>query len=304
MESKDQQLDPARGKGRVNSGAAAEAAARQAEPCTGIESAARHRLSLVHDGQEPGANAVAPKPAAPAPATRPRVSVVIPALNEAENLPHAFADLPGDVHEVVLVDGHSTDATVAVARELRPDVKVVVQAAHGKGDALAAGFAACSGDIIVSMDADGSTDAAEIPRFVQELLDGADYVKGSRYLRQGGSADLTRLRSWGNRVLGRLVNVLYRTRYTDLCYGYNAFWRRCLPMVRPECDGFEVETLMNIRAATTGLVVREVPSYERRRVHGHSKLNTFADGWRVLSTILAERRRRRAEPVPMPLGKD
>lgn len=220
-----------------------------------------------------------------------RVSVVIPALNEARNLPHAFAGLPADIHEVVLVDGRSTDATVRVARHLRPDVRVVVQEARGKGDALAAGFAACTGDIIVSMDADGSTDAAEIPRFVQALLDGADYVKGSRYLTGGGSADLTRVRSLGNRLLGQLVNLLYGTRYTDLCYGYNAFWKHCLPLVQPDRAGFEVETLMNIRAAKTGLVVREVPSYEKQRVHGVSKLNAVSDGWRVLATILRELRR-------------
>lgn len=235
-----------------------------------------------------------------------RVSVVIPALNEARNLPHAFAGLPTDVHQVVLVDGRSTDATVQIARELRPDVHVVVQQARGKGDALAEGFKACTGDLIVCMDADGSTDAAEIPRFVQALLDGADYVKGSRYLTGGGSADLTRIRSLGNRLLGRLVNLLYGTRYTDLCYGYNAFWRHCLPWVQPDRAGFEVETLMNIRAAKTGLVVREVASYEKRRVHGASKLNAVSDGWRVLATILRELRRPRpaAAVVTLPQPGD
>jgi glycosyltransferase involved in cell wall biosynthesis len=230
-----------------------------------------------------------------------RVSVVIPALNEARNLPHAFAGLPDDIHEVVLVDGRSTDATVRVARQLRPDVRVVVQEARGKGDALAAGFRACTGDIIVCMDADGSTDAAEIPRFVQALKAGADYVKGSRYLTGGGSADLTRVRSLGNRLLGQLVNLLYGTRYTDLCYGYNAFWKHHLRWVQPDRAGFEVETLMNIRAAKTGLVVREVPSYEKRRVHGVSKLNAASDGWRVLATILRELRRPRQSGVVVTL---
>jgi cellulose synthase/poly-beta-1,6-N-acetylglucosamine synthase-like glycosyltransferase len=80
---------------------------------------------------------------------RPRVSVVIPALNEARNLPHVFSTLPPDLYEIVLVDGGSTDETVQVARDLYPDVLIVGQKGRGKGDALAAGFAAARGDIIL-----------------------------------------------------------------------------------------------------------------------------------------------------------
>jgi glycosyltransferase involved in cell wall biosynthesis len=150
-------------------------------------------------------------------------SVVIPTLNEARNLPHVFASLPADLHQIIIVDGHSIDETVAVARRLRPDVRVVMQAAKGKGDALACGFAACDGDIIVMLDADGSTDAAEIPFFIDALLDGADFVKGSGSFPGGGSDDLTLTRRLGNGLLSRLVNQLFGTSYTDLCYGYNAF---------------------------------------------------------------------------------
>jgi glycosyltransferase involved in cell wall biosynthesis len=217
------------------------------------------------------------------------VSVVIPALNEARNLPYVFARLPEDVNEVVLVDGHSVDDTVAVARQLRPEAKVVVQTRSGKGNALACGFATCQGDIIVTLDADGSTDAAEIPQFVQALLGGADYVKGSRYLQGGGSDDLTWTRRVGNTVLSGLVNLLFKTDYTDLCYGYNAFWTKCLDRLWTDCDGFEVEAFLNIRAAKAGLVVREVPSYEFSRIHGVSHLHVLRDGWRVLRTILLER---------------
>jgi glycosyltransferase involved in cell wall biosynthesis len=152
-----------------------------------------------------------------------RVSVVIPALNEAANLPHVFARLPHGLHEVILVDGGSIDDTVAVARSLRPGIRIVTQTRRGKGNALACGFEACRGDIIVMIDADGSTDPAEIPAFVQPLLDGADFVKGSRFMRGGGSADITPFRRAGNWMLSQSVNTLYGTRYTDLCYGYNAF---------------------------------------------------------------------------------
>ena len=218
-----------------------------------------------------------------------RVSVVIPTLNEEENLPYVFARLPRGLHEVIVVDGHSTDGTVAVVRELRSDASIVIQTGHGKGNALAAGFAACTGDIVVTLDADGSTDASEIPRFVAALCNGADFVKGSRFVQGGASSDITLTRKVGNRALNALVNALYGTSYSDLCYGFNAFWARCLPYMRVDCDGFEVETLINVRIAKAGLVIHEVPSYERDRIYGRSNLHAVRDGTRVLCTIAVER---------------
>jgi glycosyltransferase involved in cell wall biosynthesis len=222
----------------------------------------------------------------------PRVSLIVPTLNEAKNLPHVFAELPGGLHEVIVVDGFSTDGTPEVARSLRADVRVVNQPQRGKGDALRCGFEAATGDILVMLDADGSADPAEIPTFVQALMDGADFAKGTRFHPAGGSSDITRLRSAGNHLLSGAVNLLFGTRYSDLCYGYNAFWRHCLPAMNVDCTGFEVETLINIRIARSGLRVSEVPSYERDRIHGESNLNTFRDGGRVLKTILRERVRR------------
>jgi glycosyltransferase involved in cell wall biosynthesis len=217
------------------------------------------------------------------------VSVVIPTLNEAQNLPHVLTRLPDGLHEVIIVDGHSTDDTVAVARQACPDARVLMQVGRGKGDALATGFAACTGDIVVTLDADGSTDAREIPRFVAALCSGADFVKGSRFAQGGASSDITRLRRWGNQALNALVNALYRTNFTDLCYGYNAFWARCLPYMRVDCDGFEVETLVNVRVAKAGLVIHEVPSFEHDRLSGASNLRAIRDGSRVLRTIVSER---------------
>jgi glycosyltransferase involved in cell wall biosynthesis len=245
----------------------------------------------------------------------PTVSVVIPALNEERNLSHVFAKLPAGIAEVIVVDGGSIDRTVAVARELRPDVKIVQQTRTGKGNALACGFAAATGDIIVMIDADGSTDPAEIPLFVAELIAGAEFVKGSRFDKGGHSHDITPLRKIGNDGLNVVVNVLFGTRFTDLCYGYNAFWRRVVPTLdlpdpalpRPADgsklwgDGFEIETMINIRAAADGMRVGEVGSIEHARIHGQSNLNTFRDGFRVLRTIFSEygrmRRNRRTAPA-------
>lgn len=231
----------------------------------------------------------------------PRISVVIPTLNEARNIPHVFSLLPDNLYEVILVDGHSVDDTVAVARKLRPDVRVVMQTRSGKGNALACGFAAAGGDIIAMVDADGSADLAELPNFVQALLDGADFAKGSRFTPGGGSADITRLRSVGNRLLSGLVNILYNTTYTDLCYGYNVFRRSIIPALDLDIssppskgplwgDGFEIETLINIRVARIGLALTEVPSFEHARIHGVSNLSAVRDGLRVLRTILREYR--------------
>jgi glycosyltransferase involved in cell wall biosynthesis len=216
------------------------------------------------------------------------VSVIIPTLNEVENLPHVFAALPAWIHEVVIVDGRSVDGTVDVARRLRPEAKIITQSGYGKGDALLAGFAASTGDIIVAMDADGSTDGREILRFVTALTAGADFVKGSRFACGGGSDDLTFSRRLGNRFLGALVNRLFGTNYSDLCYGYNAFWARHLDTLALDCAGFEVETLMNIRAAMAGLRVQEVPSFEHRRVYGLSNLRVVLDGWRIAQVIVRE----------------
>jgi glycosyltransferase involved in cell wall biosynthesis len=230
----------------------------------------------------------------------PRVSVVIPTLNEAKNLPYVFGRLPHRLHEVIVVDGFSTDQTVEVAGFLRPDVKIVLQNRPGKGDALQRGFQAATGDIIVMLDADGSADPQEIPAFVAALVEGADFAKGTRFRDGGGSADITRLRRVGNRGLNGVVNVLFGTSYSDLCYGYNAFWRHCLGAMNVDCTGFEVETLINIRIARAGLVTREVASFEGERIHGQSNLRTFRDGWRVLRTILRERVRRMPELYPEP----
>jgi glycosyltransferase involved in cell wall biosynthesis len=176
---------------------------------------------------------------------------------------------------------------------------VVQQGGRGKGNALLCGFLAAKGDIIVTLDADGSAAPDEIPLFVAALLAGADFAKGSRFLAGGGSTDLTWLRSAGNLFLGSVVNTLYGTRYSDLCYGYNAFWRRCLPFIPETAEGFEIETMMHIAIARAGLQVVEVASFEGPRRYGESHLRTFRDGFRILGVIFHDRltreRRERSE---------
>ncbi|EME20397.1 glycosyltransferase family 2 protein [Rhodococcus triatomae] len=225
---------------------------------------------------------------------RPTVSVIIPAMNEAKNLPFVASRMPDGIDEIVFVDGNSVDDTVAVARSLWPAATFVTQTRGGKGNALACGFAAATCDIIVMIDADGSTDPAEIPLFVEALVGGADLAKGSRFVGRGGSSDITALRNLGNKGLNGLVNLVFRTEFSDLCYGYNAFWRKHVPLIElPPVeyqraqwgDGFEIETVINVRLATSGLNIVEVGSFEGPRLHGRSNLNAYSDGMRVLRTI-------------------
>jgi glycosyltransferase involved in cell wall biosynthesis len=220
----------------------------------------------------------------------PRISIVIPARNEEHNLPYVLPHIPSFVDEVILVDGHSNDATVETARQLYPHIRILHQHGKGKGDALRQGFAACTGDIIVMLDADGSTDPAEIPLFIEMLMQGYDFAKGSRFMKGGGSHDITWLRAIGNFGLSFIVNRLFNTHFSDLCYGYNAFKRHCLENITLDGEGFEIETQLHLRMHKAGLAIIEIPSVEYPRVYGKSSLHTFRDGWRVLQTILKEKR--------------
>ena len=217
------------------------------------------------------------------------VTVLVPTYNEAGNLRHVLPKIPATVNEILLVDGNSSDDTVAVAKKLCARARVIYQSGVGKGDALRQGIAEARGDIVVTIDADGSMDSQEINAFVAPLLAGYDYVKGSRFMPGGGTADMPWLRRLGNRVFTFLVNCLYGTRYTDLCYGYNAFYRKAFMELQLNSDGFEIETEMHIKAARAGLRTTEVPSFESVRSGGRGNLRTFIDGWRILTTIIRER---------------
>jgi Glycosyl transferase family 2/GAF domain len=219
-----------------------------------------------------------------------RVSVVIPTLNEAKNLPLVLPRIPTDiVDEVILVDGESTDGTVEVARSILPSVKVVLAPRPGKGAAMCAGYRASTGDVIIVLDADGSNDPREIPRYLRALAEGADFVKGSRFAHHGGTTDMPRYRQMGNGGFVMLVNLLFGSKFTDLCYGYHAFWRYCLDVLDfSHCDGFEIDTALYLRAVRERLRIVEVPSFEGYRFFGVGKLQTVPDGFRVLTTIFGE----------------
>jgi glycosyltransferase involved in cell wall biosynthesis len=251
-------------------------------------------------------------------AATPTITLVIPTRNESRNLPWVLQRIPASVDELILVDGGSSDDTVAVARSIRPDVTVLGQNAPGKGAALATGLCAATSDIAVMMDADCSMDPTDIPSYVAALMAGADVVKGSRYLGpDAGSEDLTRVRSVGNKALALAANIMHGQSWSELCYGYAAMWTDILiplgiaelaskapntgsparggkPRPHHYGHGFEIEALLFCRSAAAGLRVTEVASFERNRAHGESSLSTFRDGRRVINAVVRERALARA----------
>jgi glycosyltransferase involved in cell wall biosynthesis len=230
----------------------------------------------------------------------PTVSVIVPALNEEQSIGWVMDNIPTWVSEVVLVDGLSVDGTELVCTDRRDDIVIVHQPRKGKGAALRAGFAAASGDIIVMIDADGSTDPREIGRFVDALTNGADFVKGSRNMTAGGSIDFTLMRHLGNLGFVYAANLLFRQSFTDLCYGYCAFWNTDLNKLKLTADGFEIEMELILSAIKANLNIVEVPSIELQRRFGESNLNAWTDGKRVLKTMLKERFTRLANRITAP----
>jgi glycosyltransferase involved in cell wall biosynthesis len=223
------------------------------------------------------------------PPPRATVSLVVPARNEARNIPWVFEQIPDCVDEVILVDGDSADCTVHMATRCLPTVRHVEQSGPGKGNALRTGFLAATGDHVVMMDADGSMLPGEIPHYLHFLDNGFDFVKGSRFIAGGGSLDITPIRRLGNQVLLAAVNHLYDARLTDLCYGFCAFRRDFLDDLDLHSSGFEIETEMIAHALRSGLRIAEVPSLELPRRSGRSNLHAISDGRRVLRTLLSER---------------
>lgn len=216
------------------------------------------------------------------------ITALICTLNEEETLPHVLPQIPDWVDEVLLVDGQSTDNTVTVANRLRPDARIVHQPGRGKGDALKYGVEQASGDIIVTLDADGTTDPEDMPRFVEPLLRGYDFVKGSRFALSR-PAGKPRHRVFGNWVIVTTHNILYGTNYTDLCSGYNAFWKQAV--ARVDLSGWtnQEEPLLNARVRKAGLKVAEVGHHDKGRIGGETKQPSWRQGSGAIRTVIRER---------------
>ena len=218
----------------------------------------------------------------------PFVSIIIPALNEAHNLESVVPKVQKYCDQIFLIDGNSTDGTPEIAKKL--GISVVTQKGVGKGTALRQGFDIVNGDAVIMIDADGSMKPCEVPLYLEAIASGADIAKGSRFLPGGGSEDLSVIRRIGNLFFVFLVNLLWSTNYTDLCYGFAAIKKEALKKITRNLKSinFEIEAEICIKAKKLGLKVVEVPSIEAKREKGKSNLNTFRDGIQILKTILRE----------------
>ncbi len=218
---------------------------------------------------------------------KPFVSIVIPTLNEEKNLKTLLPDLINELkdykYEIIVVDGHSKDKTVEIAKKF--GCKVFYEN-KGKGYALRLGFKKARGDIIISMDADLSHRPKEARLLIEGIKIGYDIAMGSRFIIGGGSSDMPFYRKWGNKFFVFLVNLLFKGEYTDLCYGYRAFNRKALKKLNLKEDGFGIETEISIKALKNKLKIIEIPSFEKKREYGNGKLRTFRDGYVILKTII------------------
>lgn len=219
----------------------------------------------------------------------PVLSVVMPCLNEEgalaiciEKINKAFTENNID-GEIVLADNGSTDRSVEIAESM--GVRVVHQPKRGYGNAYQKGFAAARGSYFIMADADDTYDFALIPKFLEKLLEGYDFVTGSRYLVNGGTNITWLHRYVGNPLLTLGLNTLFGTPYTDVYCGYRAFSREAYEKVRPVSPGMEFNLELAINAHLVGLKYCEIPIALAPRI-GESKLNTFRDGWRSLRMMI------------------
>jgi len=223
-------------------------------------------------------------------ATVPEVSVVMPCLNEEaaigaciEKIRLTF-DQVGLDGEIVVCDNGSTDRSVAIAEAM--GARVVHQPERGYGNAYLKGFDSARGRYLVMGDADDTYDFTLIPEFLTPLREDRNaFVTGSRYLG-GGDGNITALHRWfGNPALTRILNALFRTRYTDVYCGFRAFSREAYERIRPVSPGMEFNLELAINAGLAGLKTAEIPIVLAPR-KGESKLRTFRDGWRSLRMML------------------
>ncbi|MGC8478584.1 MAG: glycosyltransferase family 2 protein [Candidatus Micrarchaeia archaeon] len=214
------------------------------------------------------------------------VSIVIPTLNEEGGIGQTIEGIKkimkGYSYEIMVVDS-STDKTPQIAKSHGARV---LRYKGGKGAALIYGFENAKGEIIISMDADLSNRPKELKLLIAGIEAGYDMCTGSRFLVGGGSEDMPLIRKLGNKFFVSLVNLLFGSHYSDMCYGYRSFTHQALKKLKLQEKGFGIETEMNIKAQKARLRVLEVPSFEKRRKGGAGKLKTFRDGYVILSTIL------------------
>jgi glycosyltransferase involved in cell wall biosynthesis len=218
------------------------------------------------------------------------VSVVIPAYNEEKTIGNVIEetiqimDSLGLPYEIIVVDDGSTDRTKEEASRYKATV-LSNGRNRGKGYALRKGFQHAQGDIIVTIDADGSHKPKEIPDLINPLFNGADTVAGSRFLGDGRN-HTSKLHILGNHLINMTIMVLTRKIITDSQTGLRAFKKEFLQKISLESYGYEIETEITVKSLKNGFKLKEVPVSCEKRRYSISKLRILSDGFKILKTIL------------------
>lgn len=222
---------------------------------------------------------------------RPLVSIVIPAFNEQESIgdtldkAYKMIEPSPFSFEIIVVDDGSTDRT----RELAGQHKVTVLTNgtnKGKGVALRRGFGHAQGEIVVTMDADGSHDPADVPKLLLPVLNGATLALGTRFGSEEGKQSTRKLNLFGNGLINLSILLLTGKRITDSQSGFRAMRQSFVRELTLVSDGYEVETEVLVKALRNGNIVKEVPLGISRRKNGHSHLNPLSDGIKIMRTVV------------------
>jgi len=214
----------------------------------------------------------------------PKISVVIPALNEVESIGRVLSEIPKDkVDEILVADGRSTDGTVELVKKL--GYQVIFEEKKGFGAAIASGIKRAQGDIVIILNADGSQNPNDIPKLVDKLEEGYDMVMASRYLPGAGSDDDTLLHRLGNKVFTFLFNIKNKTQLSDVLYFFLAVRKNVFDKVETVSPKFEYCIELPAKVSKAGLKIAQVPSFERKRFGGKAKVNAFPVGLKILLAI-------------------
>lgn len=214
-------------------------------------------------------------------------SIVVLTWNERTGLERMMPRIKRSwADEIVVVDNHSTDGTIAYCRQ--HGYRIVQQSRRGRGEAFRVGLRNTKSDIIVYFSPDGNEVPEDIPKLIRRMQQGYDMVIASRFTKRYRSDDAGIVRGSGNWFFTTLINALFGTHVTDAVNGFRAIRRKVMEDLRTDAQFFDIEIQMTMRCAKRGYRIAEIPTREPKRLGGEGRLNTIIDGTKYLRTVLRE----------------